>query len=233
MIFPSNTEFNRKLPKQRFYENLSISASAKKLFVEQIKAIYWQNKLSEETISLKATDKVQEIEVFRIILNQKTIDESVLRLLDKGIPYHIIFILEYEEQVRLCTAYKEITPAGSCSLVTEYYYSEWENEETVHLAISGLTLEKAYEGFVRQIANEKIAVKSTNIKKDVEISLRIERLKKEIDRTEKLARKEKQPRKKFDLVDQERALQGELESLLQMTLEITPKEVEVTIEKKN
>ena len=233
MIFPSNTEFNRKLPKQRFYENLSISASVKKLFVEQIKAIYWQNKLSEETISLKATDTVQEIEVFRIILNQKTIDESVLRLLDKGIPYHIIFILEHEEQVKLCTAYKEITPTGNCSLVTEYYYSEWEAEDAVHLAVSGLTLEKAYEGFVRQIANEKIAVKSTNIKRDVEISLRIERLKKEIERTVKLARKEKQPRKKFDLVDQERALQGELELLMQMTLEITPKEVELTIEKKN
>lgn len=233
MNFPRSTEFNRKLPKQRFYENLSVSSSTKRLFVEQIRAIYWQNKLSKDTIDLNTTGSVTEIEVFRIILNQDTIDESVLRILDKGIPYHIIFILEFEGKVKLCTAYKEINATGNCTLASGYYYSDWDAEEKFHLTISGLTLESAYEGFVRQIANDKIAVKSGNIKKDVEIALRIENLRKDIDRIERLARKEKQPKKKFELVDQERALQKELDGLMRLTLEITPKEVEVTIEKKN
>ena len=93
MKFPDSTYFNRKLPKQRFYENLTISAATKKSFVDQIKSIYWENKISADTINIAAENKVTEIEIFRINLNQDTIDESVLRLLDKGIPYPIIFIL--------------------------------------------------------------------------------------------------------------------------------------------
>lgn len=42
MKFPDSTYFNRKLPKQRFYENLTISAATKKSFVDQIKSIYWE-----------------------------------------------------------------------------------------------------------------------------------------------------------------------------------------------
>lgn len=87
MKFPDSTYFNRKLPKQRFYENLTISAATKKSFVDQIKSIYWENKISADTINIAAENKVTEIEIFRINLNQDTIDESVLRLLDKGIPY--------------------------------------------------------------------------------------------------------------------------------------------------
>jgi len=233
MNFPNSTQFNRKLPKQRFYENLSVSATLKKMFVEQIKAVYWQNKLSADTINLTVGEKVTEIEIFRVILNQDKIDEAVLKLLDKGIPYHIVFILEYNEKIRLCTAYKEISPTGACSLVSEYYYTEWSDEDSVQLIISGLSLDSAYEGFVRQIAKEKIATKSGSIKTDVETTHKIEKLKKEIERTEKLARKEKQPKKKFELADQVTALKTELSILTQVTVEITPKEVEVTIETKN
>jgi len=43
MKFPDSTYFNRKLPKQRFYENLTVSAATKKSFVDQIKSIYWEN----------------------------------------------------------------------------------------------------------------------------------------------------------------------------------------------
>lgn len=233
MNFPNSTQFNMKLPKQRFYENLSVSTSLKKLFVEQIKAIYWQNKLSADTINLTVGKSVTEIEVFRVILNQEKIDESVLKLLDKGIPYHIIFVLEYNEKIKLCTAYKEISSSGVCSIISEYYYTEWADEDHIQLDISGLSLDTAYEGFVRQIAKEKIAAKSDDIKDDVETTHKIEKLKKEIEQTEKLARKEKQPKKKFELADQVTALKTELNILTKATIEIMPKEVEVIIEKKN
>ena len=69
MKFPDSTYFNRKLPKQRFYENLTISAATKKSFVDQIKSIYWENKISADTINIAAENKVTEIEIFRINLN--------------------------------------------------------------------------------------------------------------------------------------------------------------------
>ena len=103
MKFPDSTYFNRKLPKQRFYENLTVSAATKKSFVDQIKSIYWENKISADTINIAAENTITEIEIFRINLNQDTIDESVLRLLDKGIPYPIIFILQYNRQFSATT----------------------------------------------------------------------------------------------------------------------------------
>ena len=40
---PITTEFNKRIPKQKFYENIDISPALKKVFVEQVKTIYWKN----------------------------------------------------------------------------------------------------------------------------------------------------------------------------------------------
>jgi hypothetical protein len=34
---PKSTEFNKRIPKQKFYENMEISPALKKVFVEQVK----------------------------------------------------------------------------------------------------------------------------------------------------------------------------------------------------
>lgn len=210
MDFPNSTIFNKRLSKELFYENLSISTSIKKLFIKQVNAIYWQNKLSVDTINLTAGNKVIEIEIFRVILNQNEIDEAVLKILDKGIPYHIVFILEFNKKIKLCTAYKDVSTTGVCSIVSKYYYTEWTDEDNLQLNISGLSLDSVYDDFVRQIAKDKIAVKSSNIKSDIETTYNNEKLEKEIARLERMARNEKQPKKKFELVQEIKKLQKDL-----------------------
>ena len=37
---PKTTEFNKRIPKQKFYENMDISPALKKVFVEQVRIIY-------------------------------------------------------------------------------------------------------------------------------------------------------------------------------------------------
>ena len=66
--FPKTTEFGRRIPKQKFYENLDITAEVKRLFVEQIKLITWRNKLSAQTMNIAPGQSVTEIEVFHIRL---------------------------------------------------------------------------------------------------------------------------------------------------------------------
>ena len=94
MNFPKTTEFNRRIPKQKFYSNLSVSPQIRKIFVEQISAVNWANKLAPATLNVKNGEKVTEIEVFHLVLNQKNLDERVLQLIDKEVPYHILFELE-------------------------------------------------------------------------------------------------------------------------------------------
>ena len=37
---PKTTEFNKRIPKQKFYENLQVTPAMKRYFVDQIKVIY-------------------------------------------------------------------------------------------------------------------------------------------------------------------------------------------------
>ena len=104
---PKSTEFNKRISKQKFYENLSVSASLKQSFVDQIKTIYWRNKIAASTVNIAEGKDVEEIEVFEIKLASETIDEGILRQMDKEIPYHILFLLEYDGKYQAWIGYKE------------------------------------------------------------------------------------------------------------------------------
>lgn len=87
------TEFNKRIPKQKFYENMEISPALKKIFVEQVKAIYWRNKIAASTMNIAAGTDVTELEVFEVRLTSPMLDDSLLEQIDKEIPYHILFLL--------------------------------------------------------------------------------------------------------------------------------------------
>ena len=80
--FPQTTEFNKRIPKQKFYENIDVSPALKRVFVEQIKLIHWRNKLAESTLNIAPGQAVTEIEVIEIKLTQPQLDEAVLRRLE-------------------------------------------------------------------------------------------------------------------------------------------------------
>ena len=80
---PKTTEFNRRIPKQKFYENLSITPALRRSFIDDVRGIYWRNKLAATTLNLAAGSSVTEIEVFEIQLNARSIDEAVLRQIDR------------------------------------------------------------------------------------------------------------------------------------------------------
>lgn len=118
---PKSTEFNKRIPKQKFYENIAVTPAMKKAFVEQIKIIYWRNKIAATTLNLAAGEQVTEIEVFEVRLSAPKLDESVLRQIDREIPYHILFLLEYEGKYRAVIGYKEAAVGKTAFKVDRYY----------------------------------------------------------------------------------------------------------------
>lgn len=50
--FPPSTEFNKRIPKQKFYENAAVPAAVKRLFADRLRCIYWRNKLAVSTLNL-------------------------------------------------------------------------------------------------------------------------------------------------------------------------------------
>ena len=109
---PKITEFNRNIPKQKFYENTEISPILKRVFVEQVKSIYWKNKISASTTNLAAGKNVTELQIFEIKLKSPVLDDSLLRHIDMNIPYHILFILEYQGKYQVWIGYKEAATSG-------------------------------------------------------------------------------------------------------------------------
>lgn len=198
---PVSTEFNKRIPKQKFYENIAVTPAMKKAFAEQIKIIYWRNKIAATTLNLAAGEQVTEIEVFEMRLSAPELDESVLRQIDREIPYHILFLLEYEGKYRAVIGYKEAATGKTAFKVDRYYSTDWLDEDDLPVHLDGLSLDAVYENFVRQIAGEVLADKNgTTLKESVEQQKQREQIEKQTATLEAKIRKEKQPKKKFELV---------------------------------
>lgn len=212
---PKSTEFNRRIPKQKFYENISVSPTLKRVFIDQIKVIYWRNKVAATTMNLAAGETVTELEVFEIKLNGQQLDESVLRQIDKEIPYHILFLLEYDGKYQAWTAYKEAAASGSNAFkVGTYYHTDWLPETELPLKVEGLNVDKVYENFVRQIAGDALRSetgKTESLKESVERDNRRQELEKQIAALQTKVRKERQLNKQVQLNAELKKLKKELE----------------------
>ncbi len=211
---PKSTEFNKRIPKQKFYENLTVSPVLKKIFVDQIKVIIWKNKIATTTMNIAAGETVTEIEVFEIRLTERKLDESVLRQIDKEIPYHILFLLECDGKYQAWTAYKEATVGSNAFRVGNYYHTNWLDETELPLKIDGLNIDKVYENFVRQIAGDSLLTeKQESLKESVEREGRKRELRKQIEILKQKVRKENQLNKQVQLNAELKRLKHMLDSL--------------------
>lgn len=213
--FPVSTEFNKRIPKQKFYENIDISPAMRRVFSEQIKLIYWRNKLAPTTLNLAAGDAVVEIEVFEVKLNVPQLDEAVLRQIDKEIPYHILFVLTFEGKAQAWIGYKEAASGGNAFKVNRYYHTEWVPENELHFTLGGLNMDAVYESLVRQIAGDLLqASAGESLKESVGRDEERRRLEKQIAALENAMRKEKQLNRKMELNAELKKLRKELDNLL-------------------
>lgn len=213
---PKTTEFNKRIPKQKFYENMDISPALKRVFVEQVRIIYWKNKIAASTTNLAAGTDVTELEVFEVRLSSPVLDDSLLRQIDKEIPYHILFLLEYQGKYQAWIGYKEAAASGNKAFkVNGYYHTEWLAEEELPLKLEGLNVDAVYENFVRQIAGDKLKTEAAgeSLKESVARDEQKQALQKQITTLQAKIRKEKQLNKKMQMNTELKKLRKELEVL--------------------
>ena len=212
---PKTTDFNKRIPKEKFYENLNVTPAVKKCFVDQIKVIYWRNKIASSTTNLAPGTTVTEIEVFEVRLKTNLLDEAVLRQIDKEIPYHIIFLLEYDGKYQVWTAYKEASTGNTAFKVNHYYHTDWMTEEEIPLKLEGLNVDTVYENFVYQIAGDTLQANGNESLQDVvERDEKIKNLKKQIEVLQAKTRKEKQLNVQMKLNSELKKVRKELNDLL-------------------
>ena len=192
--FPASTEFGKRIPKQKFYDNLDVSPALRRVFVDQIRLVYWRNKLAASTLNIAAGETVTEIEVFEVRLNNPQLDEAVLKQIDKKIPYHILFILTCDGKAQAWIGYKEAATSGSSAFnVNRYYHTDW-------LPADKLNMDAVYESLVRQIAGDALQTASgESLKASVEREEQKQRLEKQIAALESKMRREKQLNRRMEM----------------------------------
>ena len=221
LSLPKSTEFNRRIPKQKFYENLSVTPELKRAFVEQISVIYWRNKLAATTLNVGQGENVTELEIFEIKLNQPSLDSKVLQLIDKEIPYHILYLLEHNCEYQAWIGYKEPSPAKADTFkVNSYYHTEWLSLDKLPLQLDGLHMDAIYDSFIRQVAGERLGFNKDNeveskssIKDAIERDNLQQKLNKQIAALETKMKNEKQFNIQVKLNAELKKLKKELDEL--------------------
>ncbi len=199
--FPVATEFNKRVPKQKFYENINVSPLLKSMFVNQIQHVYWRNKLAASTLNVAVGVDVTELEVLEIQLNGHQLNEMVLKQIDKEIPYHILFILTYNGNAQAWNSYKEaLEGATNAFKVNRYYHTDWIPANEMQLKVEGLSMDAIYESLVRQIAGDKLQMDSEeNLKESIERNEKKEQLERQIAMLERKMLRERQLNRQMEM----------------------------------
>ena len=178
------------------------------------KTTVWRNKIASSTTNLAAGSTVTEIEIFEIRLKTNVLDEAVLRQIDREIPYHILFLLEYDGKYQAWTAYKEASTGNTAFKVNQYYHTDWMAEDELPLKLEGLSVDVVYENFVYQIAGDALQAGANESLQDVVVrDEKIKNLKKQIEALQTKIRNEKQLNVQMKLNAELKRLRKELEQL--------------------
>ena len=210
---PASAAFNRRIPKQKFYEELPLTPALRRVFVGQINAIWWRSKIAPATANLAPGRTVTELEVFELQLAQPSLDEGVLRAIDKRIPYPILYLLTCDGR---CQAWIGYQPAGQGG-ARVYYHTAWQPQEDLKLELRGLDTDVAYENFVRQIAGGALdAPAAEPLPRSIARDQRRRALEKQIAVLQNKIRREKQLNRQVELNQELKRLRKEHKIICQI-----------------
>lgn len=214
--FPKSTVFNKRIPKQKFYDKLSVSSSLEQQFVKEIDTIYWKNKLSPETLNIGTGTNVTEIEVFEIVLKEQSISKNIIEVIDREIPYHLIFVLRYKDLGQIWISFKEDSKNREGKFkVDSYYKTGWLRYDDLSLKMEGLNLDKIYESFMLQVADGKLQMADgSDIKEVVSKAKEQEKLEANIRKLETKIKNEKQYNRQVKLMGELRKAKAQFENNL-------------------
>jgi hypothetical protein len=217
--YPKSAAFGRVLPKSKIYEHASPSTAVKNLFVRQVEQLTWQFKLAPETVNLKGTPSVPEIQIFSITLKTGELKRDVLHCIDQAIPFPILFELRYEGRVRSAAAFKRPSDADKSRWVmSDYFESAWQPSEAPRTPLPMVfDLEALYARLLAPLLPFP-ARPGEGLQACVERMEQIRSRQRELDKCEAYLRKEKQFNRKVAINAKLRQLKNELENLKQLQI---------------
>jgi hypothetical protein len=214
--WPAATRVDRLIPKERLYVEAGVTSNVKQRFVDEVKRIRWAYKLGEESLRLKGSEAVPEIQVFEIELKGRDLSDTVLTAIDKAIPSPIVFEKVrstggQRDEVEVVAAHK--APGARGPKLSSYLHSDWQPAQTPRSPLpSAIDLTALYAQLLANLMplqarpGESLSDAATRLDKT-------RALERDITTLERKIRTEPQLNRKIELRRSLKAVQATLEDL--------------------
>ena len=209
---PNKTFFNRVIPKYAFDEQTN--SKQKKLISDAIQRITWTNKLSPDTVNLPGKEII-EIQLFKIELKIKSDISKLIQIIDRAIPYPIIFWVQHNDIAYLSASSKHAHATNENIAIVDWTFtSEWfQIDECLFKINLKKDLDEVFKDFCEQLTGRE-NIKKQTLEEVQQNEQQISKLKKEIDSLKSAISKCKQFNKKVELNMALGKKETELETLL-------------------
>ena len=187
---PKSAIVNKFIAKSKFYEKAALSTRLQNEFINKIQRITWKYKLAESTIGISKTEAVTEIQIFEIELKEQSIPKNVLKVIDKAIPYQILYVFSYKDDFAFGITLKDGTHKEN------YYFSDWNEKK--QFDFSGIDLEAVYQKLIKAFIKLETQ-QYTEFNEIIEFDNKLQALKTEIKTLQNKIKKEKQFNRKVDM----------------------------------
>jgi hypothetical protein len=184
-ILPKKAVVNKFIPKSKFFEKAQVNSKIQQEFADAIGRITWAYKLAKDTINISGTENMEELQIFNMQLKNKEIPKNALKVIDKAIPFAILYTFEFENNFAYGITIKE-------NAEQRYFFSEWNTE--LDFDFTGNTIEHVYQKTIKLFIQNKTGLEVTNnnfegiLEKEKKLAI----LDKEIASLQKKIRTEKQ-----------------------------------------
>lgn len=196
---PVSTEIKKIIPRKKVFEHFAseMSAERRKSFDADVARITAYNEVSPVSLNLADGEEVHAFFVVQVALRRKDFDRQNIVFIARTFGQNLVLVLSHGQEERLAL------------WQTKLIMNVWEPAESRTIQLQGLNMDAVWESVVKQIGHIEVENGNT-LNEQIALDDRRAKLQREIDKLEKQAWAEKQPKRKFELVQQAKALKQQL-----------------------
>lgn len=214
LSLPVSCIADQDVPKNAFYKRALPGrvAPLRQKLTDEVARIVWLYRLHPDTINLPAGKAVSEIDIFLIEQKHNDFPLTLLTDLDNLIPRPTLFLLRYDNWVRLAMRYKEFRGNDNYRPFDRIECTELLPLTDLRLPLVGQDLDALYATILGTLSGWHITTLH-EYRRAAECKTKIEMLQREIDALENKIRNEKQFSLQFELNQQRNKLRRSIEQL--------------------
>lgn len=196
---PAATEVRKIITKKKIFEALgaSMNPERRKRFDGEIARVTVVNEVSPASVNIEDGETVHSFFVLLIQLKHKDFDQQNIGYVSKLFGQKLVMVLEAEGLQRLAL------------WQTRLIMGDWAESETLSIELSGVDLDQAWAHIVTGIAGIE-SEGENSLDEQIVLADRRKKLEREIERLEKKAWTERQPKRKVELAKRISKLKQEL-----------------------